>query len=106
MTLRASNGSSNSYPIRAVERVCAILDALANNPAGLALQAVAKEADMPKSSTFRYLAALEARHYVGRDDSGSLFQLGVAFRPQSTQSIERLKDLANPVLDKLRDRLE
>lgn len=104
-TDKAESGSA-SYPIRAVDRVCSILDVLANSDSGVSLPDVAKAADLPKSSAFRYLSALEARHYVERDASGTTYRLGVAFRQQHPRSDERLRELATPLLEKLRDQLE
>src|SRR5690606_29910846 len=101
-----AEAASATYPIRAVDRVCSILDVLANSGTGVSLPDVAKAADLPKSSAFRYLSALEARHYVERDASGTTYHLGAAFRPQQTRSDERLTELAEPLLDKLRDQLE
>src|SRR5690554_3683148 len=94
-----------AYPLRAVDRVCDILDILANTTDGVSLTEVAEGADLPKSSTFRYLTALEARRYVMRDPASGTFRLGLAFRPQNTRAVERLTGLAQPALDKLRDHL-
>lgn len=95
-----------AYPLRAVDRVCDILDILANSPEGASLKAVADQADLPKSSAFRYLSVLEARHYVERDPATGSYRLGLAFRPQNTQAVERLTNLARPALEKLRDQLQ
>lgn len=97
--------SGPAYPLRAVDRVCDILDILANAPEGVSLTEVAEAAQLPKSSTFRYLTALEARRYVMRDASNGSFGLGLAFRPQNVRAMERLTTLAQPVLTKLRDQL-
>jgi IclR family acetate operon transcriptional repressor len=106
MTTTEADGGSTHYPIRAVDRVCDILDALANAPGGVSLSEVAETADLPKSSAFRYLTALEARHYVERDpETGNVYRLGLAFRPPQTRTVERLTDLARPALEKLRDQL-
>lgn len=94
-----------AYPLRAVDRVCDILDILANSSEGVSLTEVAGGAALPKSSTFRYLTALEARHYVARDPATGLFRLGLAFRPQNTRAVERLTEFARPALEKLRDHL-
>lgn len=94
-----------TYPIRAVDRVCDILDALANASGPVSLLEVADAAQLPKSSTFRYLAALEARHYVARSAEGTEYRLGVAFRPHDSRGIEQLTEAAQPVLAALRDRL-
>lgn len=69
-TVDAHTGTTN-YPIRAVDRVCDILDALANAPTGSSLSQVAECTDLPKSSAFRYFTALEARHYVEREPDGT-----------------------------------
>lgn len=106
MTTTKPEAASAAYPIRAVDRVCSILDALANSTTGVSLPEVAKAAQLPKSSAFRYLSALEARHYVERDSTGTTYRLGVAFRPQHPRDDERLAELAQPMLQKLRDQLE
>lgn len=99
-------GSRTTYPIRAVDRVCDILDVLANGGGGASLSEVAEQTGLPKSSAFRYLAALEARHYVERETDGAAYRLGLAFRPQMTHGVDRLAELARPGLEKLRDRFE
>ncbi|WP_427892034.1 IclR family transcriptional regulator [Kribbella sp. GL6] len=95
--------SASAYPIRSVDRVCDILDALANSDGGASLTEVAAATSLPKSSVFRYLSALEARHYAERDAEASTYRLGPAFRPQHTRGLERLVELARPVLEQLRD---
>lgn len=106
MTTIKAEADAATYPIRAVDRVCSILDALADSASGVSLPEVARAAELPKSSAFRYLSALEARHYVERDPSGTSYRLGVAFRPQHPRRDERLAELARPLLEKLRDQLE
>lgn len=103
---QTETGEAPAYPLRAVDRVCDILDALANSPHGVSLSEVAEVAALPKSSTFRYLSALEARHYVERDATTSAYRLGLAFRPQHTRAVERLTELAAPALERLRDTLQ
>jgi IclR family acetate operon transcriptional repressor len=85
--------------------VCDILDILANSADGVSLTDVTEGTDLPKSSAFRYLAALEARRYVARDPATGLFRLGLAFRPQNTRAVERLAEVSRPVIDRLRDEL-
>lgn len=106
MASRETQDGKSAYPLRAVDRVCDILDILANSPSGSTLTEVAEEADLPKSSVFRYLAALEARHYVARDDEDGFYRLGLAFRPQDTRSLDRLLQIGRPEIDRLRDRLK
>ncbi|HZX07806.1 IclR family transcriptional regulator [Kribbella sp.] len=101
--MAATTESASAYPIRSVDRVCDILDALANSDGGVSLTEVAAATSLPKSSAFRYLSALEARHYAERDADSSTYRLGPAFRPQHTRGIERLVELARPVLEQVRD---
>lgn len=96
-------GEGAAYASRAVDRVCDILDALANTP-GVSLSEVAETTNLPKSSAFRYLAVLEARHYVERDVDQSLYRLGPAFRPQNDNYLVRLVEAARPELERLRDK--
>lgn len=93
------------YALRAVDRVCDVLDILANSQEPVTLTAVADRSMMPKSSAFRYLAVLEARGYVSRDELNGLFELGPAFRPQHTRAVESLTHFGRPVLETLRDGL-
>ncbi|HQZ32915.1 MAG TPA: IclR family transcriptional regulator [Ilumatobacteraceae bacterium] len=96
-------GVGAAYPIRAVERVCDILDILQGTRDGVSLGDVATASSLPKSSTFRYLSMLEARRYVKRDAEAGLYRLGLAFHPQSTRELERLVELAGAPLARLRD---
>jgi IclR family acetate operon transcriptional repressor len=105
-----AEGSSRStdgaiYPIRAVERVCDILDILHEEEGGVALAAVAKRAALPKSSAYRYLLALESRHYVERDAAAGTFRLGLAFRPQRSRQLDFFIERAQPALQQLCDKL-
>lgn len=102
----ATGDAKAGYPLRAVDRVCDILDLIADSTDGVSMSDVAQHTEMPKSSTFRYLAALEARNYVSRDDSTGLFKLGLAFRPQDTRYLDHLAELAQPAMDRLRDDIE
>lgn len=102
----ATGDAKNAYGLRAVDRVCDILDLIADSADGVSMSDVAQHASMPKSSAFRYLVALEARKYVARDESTGLFRLGLAFRPQDTRYLDRLAELAQPAMDRLRDEVE
>jgi len=101
----ASGDAATNYPIRAVERVCDILDVLQRSREGASLSDVAEVTTLPKSSAFRYLAALEARRYVERDAATNLYRLGLAFRPQHTRQIDVLVNQARPHLERLRDKI-
>src|SRR3989337_2596131 len=51
-------GGGTLYSIRAVQRVCDVLDLIQENPDGFSLTQVAERAAFPKSSAFRYLPSL------------------------------------------------
>jgi len=98
--------SRTSYSIRAVHRVCEILDLLQQAPRGAALLDVAKAARLPKSSAFRYLATLEARRYAERIPASGDYRLGSAFLPMQAHQLDTLVRRAHPYLEELCDRFE
>src|SRR5687767_4259717 len=91
------------YSIRAADRVCDLLDSLRAAEEGVTLTALAEKVDLPKSSVLRYLSTLERRHYVARDETGTTYTLGVAFRPNRSEYLERLREVALPHLMHMRD---
>jgi IclR family transcriptional regulator, acetate operon repressor len=94
------------YSIRAVDRVCDILDVIGASDGGAALRDIAAACGMPKSSALRYLSALERRRYVERIGEGSTFRLGSALFVGKPNTIERLRVVAHPLLERLRDDIE
>ena len=97
---------SSSYSIRAVHRVCDILDLLQQSPGGVALPVVARVTGLPKSSAFRYLTTLEQRRYVERDHLTGNYRPGSALLPLRAHEPELLARRARPYMEKLRDKLE
>jgi IclR family transcriptional regulator, acetate operon repressor len=95
-----------NYSIRAVHRVCEILDLLQQAPRGAALLDVARATRLPKSSAFRYLATLERRRYVERDPVTGSYRAGSAFLPLRAHEPELLARRARPHMEHLRDELE
>lgn len=93
-----------SYSIRAVERVCDILDLLQESGDGTLLSDIARVTDLPTSSAFRYLAVLESRRYVERDAENAQYRLGLAFLPMQSRDLGLLKERARPHLERLRER--
>lgn len=93
--------TTSAYPIRAVDRVCDLLDTLRAAPSPLTLTEVADRIELPKSSTLRYLSALEARRYVLR--TGDTYQLGSAFQPLHDEYLAKVREVALPHLLRLRD---
>lgn len=92
------------YTVRAVQRVCAILNLLQESvDGGVPLPAVAVATGLPKSSAFRYLWTLENHRYVERNPDTGLFQLGLGFVGMQSQHLEVLRERARPLLERLRD---
>lgn len=106
--MRGRNGDigRTNYSIRAVHRVCEILDLLQQAPRGATLLDVARATRLPKSSAFRYLATLERRRYVERDPVTGSYRAGSAFLPLRAHEPELLARRARPHMERLRDRLE
>ncbi len=103
MVTKAVETRPGLYPLRAVDRVCDIVDLLAQHPSGITLSAIATTVQLPKSSAFRYLAALEVRGYVTRSDDGVGYLLGspVAGRHADSSRFDRLVKQAKPLMDRL-----
>lgn len=91
------------YSVRAVERVCLILDQLQESVDGITLNDVARTTGLPKSSAFRYLWTLENHRYVERDESSGVFRLGLGFVGMQSRHLEILRERARPSLARLRD---
>lgn len=91
------------YSIRAVRRVCDILDLLQGAPASASLARVAEVTKLPKSSAFRYLATLEARRYVERDSATGNYRLGLALLPLQAMQFELIAQRVRPFLQQLSD---
>jgi IclR family acetate operon transcriptional repressor len=95
---------TSHYSIRAVQRVCDMLDHLRGLSAGASLPDLANTLEMPKSSTFRYLVTLESRRYVERDPSGN-YRLGPALLPIQEQQVGILVAGARPYMRQLQEAL-
>ncbi len=93
--------AEGSYSIRAVERVCDILDLLQESRDVVSMPAVARATGLPKSSAFRYLSTLENRRYVEREPLSGDWRLGLAFMPLQTRQLDLLADRARPHLSHL-----
>jgi IclR family acetate operon transcriptional repressor len=89
------------YSIRAVKRVCDLLDLLQREPGGASLARAAEVTNVPKSSAFRYLVTLEERRYVERDPVTGDYRLGLALLPMQTRQLDVLTRRARPYLDRL-----
>lgn len=96
----------STYSIRAVERVCDLLDLVQRTPGGFNLADVVAATGLPKSSAFRYLATLEDRHYVERDVITGHYRIGSGFLPIEARQLEVLVEHARPLLVDLRNRFK
>src|ERR1700741_1193524 len=92
---------NGAYSIRAVQRVCDLLDLLQQEPDGTSLVRAAEVTKLPKSSAFRYLATLEARRYVERDPVNGEYRLGLALLPMQARQLDVLTRRARPYLERL-----
>ncbi|MEN3284471.1 MAG: IclR family transcriptional regulator, acetate operon repressor [Solirubrobacteraceae bacterium] len=101
---RRSNADApeqGGYSIRAVQRVCDLLDLLQREPGGASLARAAEVTKLPKSSAFRYLVTLEERRYVERDPATGDYRLGLALLPMQARQLDVLTRRARPYLDRL-----
>jgi DNA-binding IclR family transcriptional regulator len=94
------------YAIRAVERVCDILDLLQRSAGPTSLAKIAAVSKLPKSSAFRYLTTLEVRRYVQRNVVTGDYEVGMALLPLQTHRLELLRRQALPYMSALRDRFQ
>ncbi|GAA1562104.1 IclR family transcriptional regulator [Kribbella hippodromi] len=94
------------YGVRAIERVCAVLNLLQESIDGVTLKEVADAAELPKSSAFRYLWTLEQHRYVERDAGSGLFRIGLGFLGMQSHHLEVLRERVRPSLERLRDALD
>lgn len=97
------DGDVNLYGIRAVDRVCDLLDTLAAADGPASLTTLAKASGLPKTSAFRYISSLVARNYVERIGDTNDFRLGAGVHSLQAPHLERLAQIARPHLEALRD---
>ena len=103
MTSLKSRGGA-LYPLRAVDRVCDVIDALAAHPEGVTLSVLSLQVQLPKSSAFRYLAALEMRGIVTRSDDDVSYRLAPGAVVSGRSDAERLSRLllaAKPLMHRM-----
>jgi IclR family transcriptional regulator, acetate operon repressor len=106
MELAAVPKPATTYSIRAVERVCRVLDLAQRSGHGFTLADVVEATDLPKSSAFRYLATLEAHRYVARDNGTGVYRVGPSLLPLHGRQLDVLAAHARPHLEQLRGRFE
>lgn len=104
MARRGEEANNPQSHIRAVLRVCDILDALQEADGGLSLDDLVSRVDLPKTSAHRYMTTLEERRYLERDESTGLMYIGKAFLPMRAKREEHIARRVRPILEGLRDR--
>jgi IclR family acetate operon transcriptional repressor len=99
---RTEDGATEGgYSIRAVQRVCDLLDLLQREPEGISLGTAAEVTGLPKSSAFRYLFTLEERRYVERDPAGGDYLLGPALLTMQSRQMALITQRARGHLERL-----
>jgi IclR family acetate operon transcriptional repressor len=94
--------AESQYAIRSVTRVLDIIDLLRLQPAGATLAEIATAAAVPKTTAYRYVAALQARNYVERDETSGRYRLSLALLMQAP--FQSLGLRVRPYLEEIRDR--
>jgi IclR family acetate operon transcriptional repressor len=96
---------TSPYSIRAVERTLDILDVLREADDGVGLGKLSQVIGLPKSSTFRYLATLEAGGHVIRD-AAETFRLSPSAAPARPRDVSLLRSIARPWMEELARRFD
>ncbi len=91
---------SNKSNIPAVGRTLALLELLAHSRKALNISEVSRALKLPKSSTFRMLAALEDEHCVQKDRKTGRYRFGFRLVGLSRAAVEnlQLREVARPWL--------
>jgi IclR family acetate operon transcriptional repressor len=104
------DGARGKYSTPAVEKAFAVLELISRQDHGLRMVDVVTELELPKSSAFVLLNALEQLGYLSRDDEGRyrlslrMFELGMRAM-RAIRGVD-LTSLAVPHLERLRDTTE
>lgn len=70
------NFEVDKYSVRAVDRALSIIRCLADEPTPLSIDQICARVGLPKTTTFRVLATLEARGFVVRDETEHTYCFG------------------------------
>lgn len=65
--------------VQSIDRTFDILELMARQDKGMTLTEIAEQIDLPKSTVHRLLAVLRERNYIEKNDSSSLYRLGLEF---------------------------
>lgn len=65
--------------VQVINKAFDIIEQLATSESGLSLSEITEQTGYPKSTVHRLLATLIARHYIEKDESDSVYYLGLKF---------------------------
>lgn len=65
--------------VQSIDRTFDILELMARQDRGMTLTEIAEQIDLPKSTVHRLLAVLRERNYIEKNDSSSIYRLGLEF---------------------------
>ena len=101
---RNESSARGEYSVRAVERVCMLLDALQARPDGASLAELASTVALAKPVVFRYLTTLVETGYAIRLSASGHYRPGFRLVARDKRALELLVRVARPFLEQvLRD---
>lgn len=65
--------------VQSIDRAFDIMEYLSREPEGLSLTEISQKLDLPTSTVFRLLSVLRDRNYINKNDSTSVYKLGLGF---------------------------
>ena len=89
--------------VQSIDRAFDIMEHLSREPEGLSLTAISQKLDLPTSTVFRLLSVLRDRNYIDKNDSTSVYKLGLGFLELTSMYLSslELKTEAQPYLRSL-----
>jgi len=93
--------SKGNNPLGTLEKCVQILTLFSDTPV-LTVSEIAAKVDQPRSTAYRYVAALKAHHLVEEIEEGSGYRLGPKILElAATMSRRPLRDVAKPYLERI-----
>ncbi len=89
--------------VQSIDRAFDIMEHLSREPEGLSLTEISQKLELPTSTVYRLLSVLRDRNYIDKNDSTSVYRLGLGFLELTSMylgSLE-LKTEAQPYLRNL-----
>jgi DNA-binding IclR family transcriptional regulator len=92
---------SDGYSSKAIHRALEVLEGFADEDTSLSLKEISVRNDLPESSLFRILQALQAHGYLAQAADGTYRLTPRILYGKSRERSERLREAANPFLKQL-----